>query len=82
MFVACMMGARFSVVNVNSKFARRVAENIAGYGLAGRLVSLDQMAVERGAVSIAGSRTRGRAPRWSKRFVQPRGKGSRKEPRP
>lgn len=49
-FVACMMGARFSVVNVNSKFARRVAENIAGYGLAGRLVSLDQMAVERGAV--------------------------------
>ena len=40
-FVACMMGACFSVVNVNSKFTRCVAENIAAYGLAGRLVSID-----------------------------------------
>src|SRR6185437_14337123 len=28
----------------------RVAENIAGYGLSGRLVSIDRMAVERAAV--------------------------------
>jgi allantoin racemase len=48
--VACLMAPTFSVVNVNPKFARRVAENIAGYGLSGRLVSIDQMAVERAAV--------------------------------
>jgi Asp/Glu/hydantoin racemase len=35
-FVGCMMGACFSVVNVNSKFTRCVAENIAAYGLADR----------------------------------------------
>jgi allantoin racemase len=28
-FVACLMGASFSVVNVNPKFSRRVTENIA-----------------------------------------------------
>ena len=48
--LACMMGASFSIVNVNPKFTRRVAENIAGYGLSGRLVSIDQMEIERGAV--------------------------------
>jgi allantoin racemase len=47
--LACLMGASFSVVNVNPKFARRVSENIASYGLAGRLVSIDQMEVERAA---------------------------------
>jgi allantoin racemase len=45
--LACLMGASFSVVNVNPKFARRVTENIASYGLSGRLVSIDQMQVER-----------------------------------
>ncbi len=49
-FVASLMAPNFSVVNVNPKFARRVSENIAGYGLAGRLVSIDQMNVERAAV--------------------------------
>jgi allantoin racemase len=48
--LACLMGASFSVVNVNPKFERRVAENIASYGLAGRLVSIDRMQVERPAV--------------------------------
>jgi Asp/Glu/hydantoin racemase len=48
--LACLMGASFSVVNVNPKFTRRVTENIASYGLSGRLVSIDQMAVERPAV--------------------------------
>ena len=47
--LACLMGASFSVVNVNAKFAGRVSENIASYGLASRLVSIDQMAVERAA---------------------------------
>jgi allantoin racemase len=47
--LACLMGASFSVVNVNAKFARRVTENIASYGLSSRLVSIDQMAVERAA---------------------------------
>jgi allantoin racemase len=47
--LACLMGASFSVVNVNPKFARRVSENIASYGLAGRLASLDQIEVERAA---------------------------------
>jgi allantoin racemase len=48
--LACLMGASFSVVNVNPKFTRRVTENIASYGLSGRLVSVDRMAVERPAV--------------------------------
>ena len=45
--LACLMGPRFSVVNVNAKFAQRVAENIAASGLGGRLVSMDEIAVER-----------------------------------
>jgi allantoin racemase len=45
--LACLMGASFSVVNVNAKFARRVAENIAACGLAGRLASMEQIEVER-----------------------------------
>lgn len=49
-FVACMMGTSFSVVNVNPKFERRVTENISSYGLSGRLVSIDRMQVERPAV--------------------------------
>ena len=49
-FVACLMGTSFSVVNVNPKFERRVTENISSYGLAGRLVSIDRMQVERPAV--------------------------------
>jgi allantoin racemase len=41
--LACLMAASFSVVNVNPKFARRVSENIASYGLVSRLASIDQM---------------------------------------
>lgn len=48
--LACMMGATFSIVNVNPKFVRKVTENIAGVGLTGRLVSIEHMQVERGAV--------------------------------
>ena len=46
--LASLMGASFSVVNVNRKFTRRVMENIAHSGLAGRMVSIDEMHVERG----------------------------------
>jgi len=48
--LACLMAPNFSVVNVNPKFARKVTENIASYGLSGRLVSIDRMAVERAAM--------------------------------
>jgi allantoin racemase len=48
--LACLMGPGFSIVNVNPKFVRKVTENIAGAGLTGRLVSIEHMQVERGAV--------------------------------
>lgn len=47
MHLACLMGASFSVVNVNGKFARRVADNIAATGLSGRLASMEQTEVAR-----------------------------------
>ena len=46
--LACLMGASFSVVNVNPKFTRRVTENIASTGLASRMVSIDRMEIEGG----------------------------------
>ena len=46
--LACLMGASFSIVNVNPKFTRKVTENIVSTGLQGRLVSIDNMRVERG----------------------------------
>lgn len=48
--LACMMGASFSIVNVNPKFVRRITENITSTGLSGRMVSIDTMHVERGQV--------------------------------
>jgi allantoin racemase len=48
--LACLMGAGFSIVNVNPKFTRRITENIVGTGLSNRLVSVDEMQVERGQV--------------------------------
>ena len=41
--LACLMGAGFSIVNVNPKFTRKVTENIASTGLQTRLVSIDEM---------------------------------------
>jgi len=46
--LACLMGASFSIVNVNPKFTRRVTENIARTGLASRMVSIDEMRFEGG----------------------------------
>jgi allantoin racemase len=52
--VACLMGASFSLINVNPKFTHRIVEGIKLQGLAGRLVSVDQMKVERpGAFDLA-----------------------------
>jgi allantoin racemase len=48
--LACLMGASFSIVNVNPKFTRKVTENIDSTGLRPRLVSIDEMRVERGQV--------------------------------
>jgi allantoin racemase len=48
--LACLMGASFSIVNVNPKFVRKVTENVSATGLRDRLVSIDTMQVERGAV--------------------------------
>ncbi len=48
--LACLMGASFSIVNVNPKFTRRIVENIAATGLSSRLVSIDEMQIERGQV--------------------------------
>ena len=48
--LASLMGASFSIVNVNPKFRRKVTENIASTGLQSRLISIDDMAVERGQV--------------------------------
>ena len=48
--LACLMGASFSIVNVNPKFTRRIIENIAGTGLSSRHVSIDEMQIERGQV--------------------------------
>jgi allantoin racemase len=48
--LACLMGASFSIVNVNPKFTRKVTENVEQTGLRSRLVSIDNMRVERGQV--------------------------------
>jgi Asp/Glu/hydantoin racemase len=48
--VACMMGASFSLVNINPKFVRRIIEGITLQGLASRMVSVEKMEVERPGV--------------------------------
>jgi allantoin racemase len=48
--LACLMGASFSIVNVNPKFTRKVTENIVSTGLRSRLVSIDEMRIERGQI--------------------------------
>jgi allantoin racemase len=48
--VACLMGASFSIININPKFVPRVVEGIRAQGLASRMVSVERMNVERPAV--------------------------------
>ena len=45
--VACMMGASFSLININPKFTHRIVEGIKAQGLASRMVSIEMMQVER-----------------------------------
>ena len=46
--LATLMAPGFSIVNVNPKFRRRVMENVSATGLSSRLISIDDMRVERG----------------------------------
>lgn len=48
--VACLMGATFSLINVNPKFTHRIVEGIKVQGLASRLVSIEQMKLDRPGV--------------------------------
>ena len=48
--LACLMGASYSIVNVNPKFTRKVTENIEATGLRSRRVSIDDMRIERGQI--------------------------------
>src|SRR5215831_3133942 len=48
--VACLMGASFSLINVNPKFTHRIVKSIKMQGFAARLVSVDQMRVERPSI--------------------------------
>jgi allantoin racemase len=48
--VACLMGASFSLVNVNPKFRHRILEGIRLQGLESRLTSVEAMKVERPGV--------------------------------
>jgi allantoin racemase len=45
--LACMMGRSFSLVTINDKFTQRIVDNIAHYGLAGRLAAVNRMKLER-----------------------------------
>ena len=44
------MGATFSLINVNPKFTHRIVEGIKLQGLASRLVSVEQMKLDRPGV--------------------------------
>ena len=45
--MACLMGPSFSLIQVNPKFNRRIVEGITLQGLAGRMVSVEMLTVER-----------------------------------
>lgn len=45
--LACMMGASFSLVTINSKFTPRIVENVDRYGLRTRLAAVNLMQVSR-----------------------------------
>lgn len=48
--MACLMGPSFSLIQVNPKFNRRIVEGITLQGLAGRMVSVEMLTVERPGV--------------------------------
>ncbi|TIQ18307.1 MAG: hypothetical protein E5X51_26500 [Mesorhizobium sp.] len=52
--VACLMGASFSLINVNPKFVPRIMEGVRNQGVMSRLASVETMTVERpGAFDLA-----------------------------
>ena len=52
--VACMMGASFSLININPKFVPRIMEGVRLQGLQSRLVSIERLMVERpGSFDVA-----------------------------
>lgn len=48
--LACLMGASFSLINVNPKFVPRIVEGVQLQGLSSRMVSVEKMTVERPGV--------------------------------
>lgn len=48
--VACLMGASFSLINVNPKFVPRITEAVKLQGVESRMVSVERMTVERPGV--------------------------------
>jgi allantoin racemase len=54
--VACLMGASFSIININPKFRHRIVEGIKQQSLDGRMVSIETMTVERPGVFDAAYR--------------------------
>ena len=57
--VACLMGASFSLVNVNPKFRHRIVEGVRLQGLESRLTSVETMTVERPGVFDVAMRDEG-----------------------
>src|SRR5262245_40477508 len=45
--LASMMGRSFALVTINDKFTQRIVDNIAHYGLSGRLSAVNRMKLER-----------------------------------
>lgn len=45
--LACLMGRNFSLVTINEKFTPRILDNVARYGLSGRLAAVNRMKVDR-----------------------------------
>jgi allantoin racemase len=44
---ACMMGRNFSLVTINEKFTPRILDNVAAYGLAGKMAAVNRMKIDR-----------------------------------
>jgi allantoin racemase len=44
---ACMMGRNFSLVTINEKFTPRIIDNVANYGLMGKLAAVNRMKIDR-----------------------------------
>jgi Asp/Glu/hydantoin racemase len=48
--LACLMGASFSLININPKFTHRIVEGVKASGLGSRLVSVERLTIERPGV--------------------------------